>query len=425
MLDIYVVSLSSSWISDSTLTTLMGRVPARCIVLLEDLDAAFTRSTSRDDESTGSPDTKSNNVSNDTNDSSHSRSRRHKNDHLSDVNTLSLSGLLNALDGVAASEGRILFATTNHLERLDPALSRPGRMDVWVEFRNASKWQAELLFRNFFPSTDEDEVIEEGELEGVELPTPPSPSTESTTSAVSSSFGSMISSLALSSRTASESSVSLSSFTGSSAASAVGSSSAGKMPKASLADALKNQAYLPPPVEDEISECKHSAPPLDGKTLSKLAKEFADSIPDEEFSVASLQGYLLKNKSRPEDAAKNAAPWVISEREMRERLKRERELKEKLAREKRRKELLEKAEEERKAKEEAAKKAEEEKVKSQSLPVGSPVVPVLPVPEANKENLPETSAQDDQSDSGSSSSGTNTPAESQALWVSVDDSTAW
>src|SRR6267154_2940693 len=49
MLDIYVVSLSSSWISDSTLTTLMGRVPARCVLLLEDLDAAFTRSTSRDD----------------------------------------------------------------------------------------------------------------------------------------------------------------------------------------------------------------------------------------------------------------------------------------------------------------------------------------------------------------------------------------
>ena len=108
MLDIYVVSLSSSWISDSTLTTLMGRVPARCIVLLEDLDAAFTRSTSRDDEATGSPDT-SKSPSPDPFDMS-SRSRRHKVDHLSDVNTLSLSGLLNALDGVAASEGRILFA---------------------------------------------------------------------------------------------------------------------------------------------------------------------------------------------------------------------------------------------------------------------------------------------------------------------------
>ena len=107
MLDIYVVSLSSSWISDSTLTTLMGRVPARCIVLLEDLDAAFTRSTSRDDDATGSPESKTTTV--ESLDST-SRSRRHKMDHLSDVNTLSLSGLLNALDGVAASEGRILFA---------------------------------------------------------------------------------------------------------------------------------------------------------------------------------------------------------------------------------------------------------------------------------------------------------------------------
>ena len=32
-------------------------------------------------------------------------------------------------------------------------------MDVWVEFRNASKWQAELLFRNFFPSIDDDDEI--------------------------------------------------------------------------------------------------------------------------------------------------------------------------------------------------------------------------------------------------------------------------
>ncbi|KAF9552915.1 hypothetical protein CPC08DRAFT_788825 [Agrocybe pediades] len=45
-LDIYVVSLSASWISDNTLTNLMGRVPACCIVLLEDLDTAFTVETS-------------------------------------------------------------------------------------------------------------------------------------------------------------------------------------------------------------------------------------------------------------------------------------------------------------------------------------------------------------------------------------------
>ena len=39
---------------------------------------------------------------------------------------VTLSGLLNALDGVVASEGRIFVATTNHLEKIDSALSRPG-----------------------------------------------------------------------------------------------------------------------------------------------------------------------------------------------------------------------------------------------------------------------------------------------------------
>ena len=115
MLDIYTLSLSSSWISDSTLTTLMGRVPARCIVLLEDLDAAFTRSVTRDKSSNGSPDSGNNSNGEEAtapeqpSTTSSGRHRRHK-DHISDVNTLSLSGLLNALDGVAAAEGRILFA---------------------------------------------------------------------------------------------------------------------------------------------------------------------------------------------------------------------------------------------------------------------------------------------------------------------------
>jgi SpoVK/Ycf46/Vps4 family AAA+-type ATPase len=51
-----------------------------------------------------------------------------------------------------------LFRTTNHLERLDPALSRSGRMDVWVEFKNASRWQAEALFRNSFSCEEDDEI---------------------------------------------------------------------------------------------------------------------------------------------------------------------------------------------------------------------------------------------------------------------------
>jgi mitochondrial chaperone BCS1 len=37
---------------------------------------------------------------------------------------------------------------------------------------------------------------------------------------------------------------------------------------------------------------------------------------------------LLKNKSHPESAASEAAAWVISEREMKERLRREKEARE-------------------------------------------------------------------------------------------------
>lgn len=43
---------------------------------------------------------------------------------------VTLSGLLNAIDGLAARDGRILFITSNHPEKLDPALLRPGRIDV-------------------------------------------------------------------------------------------------------------------------------------------------------------------------------------------------------------------------------------------------------------------------------------------------------
>lgn len=45
---------------------------------------------------------------------------------------MTLSGLLNFIDGLwsCCGEGRIIVFTTNHKEKLDPALLRPGRMDV-------------------------------------------------------------------------------------------------------------------------------------------------------------------------------------------------------------------------------------------------------------------------------------------------------
>ncbi|KAF5346690.1 hypothetical protein D9756_010360 [Leucocoprinus leucothites] len=410
-LDIYVVSLSASWISDSTLTTLMGRVPARCVVLLEDLDAAFTRSTSRDgSDMDGDKDKDKKDGEGEKSNNSGSSSSRRRRDQMSDVNTLSLSGLLNALDGVAAAEGRLLFATTNHLERLDPALSRPGRMDVWIEFRNASKWQAEALFRNFFPCAEDEVPIDEAELEGVDvkvevnnpgsrpasrasstsarsyMATPPTPSLN--TSPIATPSSSAVSSLW--SRASS-----LSPFPSEGAKPRTPPSSIPSTPSLSSPPALvaattttdtdtgaqqpnnatmarflegdqfgaSNTAYRPPPPAESVVNSRHSAAPLDKKTLNELAKKFADGIPEEEFSVAALQGYLLKNKSKPEMAADGVVEWVEKERQMRERLKKEkeaRELREKAARERRRKANAAKDKEERELKK---KEAELEKVK--------------------------------------------------------------
>lgn len=52
--------------------------------------------------------------------------------------SITFSGLLNALDGVRSQDGRILFMTTNHKEKLDAALLRPGRADVHVKLNYAS-----------------------------------------------------------------------------------------------------------------------------------------------------------------------------------------------------------------------------------------------------------------------------------------------
>lgn len=70
-------------------------------------------------------------------------------------------GLLNALDGVAAAEGRILFMTTNYLNRLDDALIRPGRVDRIEYLGRASKTQVRAMFDRFYPTQKElfDEII--------------------------------------------------------------------------------------------------------------------------------------------------------------------------------------------------------------------------------------------------------------------------
>lgn len=47
---------------------------------------------------------------------------------------LPLSALLNFVDGILSPRGCLFIFTTNHPEKLDPALTREGRMDLKIEF---------------------------------------------------------------------------------------------------------------------------------------------------------------------------------------------------------------------------------------------------------------------------------------------------
>jgi chaperone BCS1 len=129
---LYVLDLSSSDLHDYDLTITLGRVPAGSAVLIEDIDAV-------------------------------SRSRETDATKVSDSDSkVTLSGLLNALDGPLTSEGRILFVTTNHPERLDPALRGEGRLDVHVKLTYADRDQIIRLFLRFFPDrTEEAELFAE------------------------------------------------------------------------------------------------------------------------------------------------------------------------------------------------------------------------------------------------------------------------
>lgn len=67
---------------------------------------------------------------------------------------ISTSGLLNAIDGVAARDGRVLVITSNHAEALDPALVRPGRVDMRCHFGPAGLEEALAMHRRFCPEAD-------------------------------------------------------------------------------------------------------------------------------------------------------------------------------------------------------------------------------------------------------------------------------
>ncbi|KAJ5011816.1 putative mitochondrial chaperone BCS1-B [Colletotrichum sp. SAR 10_99] len=135
-LDIYVLSLVG--INDGRLSPLFAELPQSCVVLLEDVDAVGT--------------TRSRDADTDESDSGSEVSRSSS----KPSGTLSLSGLLNVLDGVASQEGRVLIMTTNHIEHLEDALIRPGRADKKIEFQLADADVIRKLFCTVFELSEEE-----------------------------------------------------------------------------------------------------------------------------------------------------------------------------------------------------------------------------------------------------------------------------
>ena len=75
-----------------------------------------------------------------------------------------MAQLLNSLDGVNAPQDTIYVFTTNHIDRLDPALIRPGRIDLKVKIDDISIDALNQFFNKFFDRSIDDSMITQSDI---------------------------------------------------------------------------------------------------------------------------------------------------------------------------------------------------------------------------------------------------------------------
>ena len=63
---------------------------------------------------------------------------------------VTLSFILNIIDGIRETPGRILIITSNNYESLDPALIRPGRIDMTLEMKNTSVNVIKEMYNHYY-----------------------------------------------------------------------------------------------------------------------------------------------------------------------------------------------------------------------------------------------------------------------------------
>jgi chaperone BCS1 len=143
-MSIYVVNLAV--MNDRTLKNAMNWIPENSVILFEDIDCmkSAARRLEIDDRQTPSDGT--------TKTTAAAKS--------ADPGGVSLSGLLNVLDGFSAPENVIYVMTTNDADAIDPALLRPGRIDYKLFLGPACESQKIALYRRFFPDASDSDARE-------------------------------------------------------------------------------------------------------------------------------------------------------------------------------------------------------------------------------------------------------------------------
>lgn len=137
--DIYDLELTSLS-SNSDLRRVLLSTTSRSILVIEDIDCSVQ-----------------------------TRDRQQGGDQYDGSNsTFTLSGLLNFIDGLWSSCGdeRIIVFTTNHKDRLDPALLRPGRMDVHINMPYCTPQAFSILASNYLDIRDKNHYLYD-EIEGL------------------------------------------------------------------------------------------------------------------------------------------------------------------------------------------------------------------------------------------------------------------
>ena len=140
-LSMYVTNLTD--FTDRSLMNAVNLVPANSMLLFEDIDCAKSGK-AREPASSGV-----NNGSQGQNEKANAI-----------ANGVTLSGLLNVLDGFYAPANVLFVMTTNRIEVLDEALLRPGRIDYRLYLGKASDRQKVELYCRFFPEASEVEARE-------------------------------------------------------------------------------------------------------------------------------------------------------------------------------------------------------------------------------------------------------------------------